>query len=189
VDTWSFQFNGYRDETGWYYRAAYKASAVRSPKLAISETFRDAYFVRGKPATYHGLAILAGRVWYEKYNGATKWTRKGASAKTLEQNAASTNPYNTLAKVLAIHAVALVAPGHYRVTCPASQANAFLTGDFGETAKNLTQNGIKTVTINFWVDSLGRPVKDTVTGQSSDVRLSATETFTKYNAPLTITAP
>jgi hypothetical protein len=189
VDTWSFQLNGYGNSAGWYYRSWYTAAAVRSPALAISETFHEAYFVKGKPKSDGSSEILAGGTWYEKENGASKWTAKKATASNLAQNEAEVNPYDTLAKVLAIPGAALVGPGHYRVTCTPSQANAYLNWDFGQQAVDLTQNGIKTISINFWVDSLGRPVKDTVTGQSSDVRVSAVETFTKYNESLKIKAP
>lgn len=49
--------------------------------------------------------------------------------------------------------------------------------------------GTKTLTVAVTLDSGGRPVEITATGCSANNVFTATETFSHYNKPVTITAP
>jgi hypothetical protein len=142
----------------------------------------------GKETYYTEQQDVVNGTYYQKDN-SSNWTSYKLSPALMNVNAEQANPYYLLSMFRKIPGVALVGSGHYQVTCTASQIGAYLNWDYEQAAKVLTENGITTVTANFWLDSSGRPVKDTITGQSSHVRLSAAETFTEYNVPLAISAP
>jgi hypothetical protein len=190
TDTVSLQLNGYGPAAGWYFHELYVTYIVRTPELAehLVDQTSGSSGTNGKPFDSISQAYIVNGLYYAK-NTAGAWTNSRMSATNLTASENGADPYYSLAKFLAIPGVKLVGPGHYQVTCTTSQLSAFFSWEYAEPTLILTENGVKTATASFWLDSSGRPVKDTISGQSSHVRLSAVETFTKYNEPLTITAP
>jgi hypothetical protein len=191
MDTVSLQLNGYSSgEAGWYFHELYLTSIVRSPGFAEQGTDRDSGSDNGsgKPFSSVSQSYTVNGIYYRQ-NAAGKWSGSKMSPADLKGVENGADPYYSLAKFRAIPGVALVGPGHYRVTCTVGRFGSFFSWEYAEPASILTDNGIKSATLNFWLDSSGRPVKDTITGQSASVRLSAFETFTNYNKPLTIKAP
>jgi hypothetical protein len=70
----------------------------------------------------------------------------------------------------------------------AAQVNAFLQFFYGTLPNMLAADKIATVTIGFWTNSTGWPVKVSTTDQSAIVHLAIGETLT-YNQRMSITAP
>jgi hypothetical protein len=191
TDTVSLQLNGYSSAAaGWYFHELYLTSIVRSPGLAEHGTDRDSGSDNGSGKPYNSVSqnYTVNGVYYRQ-NAAGKWAGSKLSAAELKGIENGADPYYSLAKFRSIPGVALVGPGHYQVTCTVSRFGSFFAWEYSEPTSILTDNGIKSATLNFWLDSSGRPVKDTITGQGANVRLSGAETFTDYNKPLTIKAP
>lgn len=189
-DQESFNLTGLGKYAGWYDRLNGPEQVVLSPHLAFSETFAQAYFSSSdKPV--HGtwsFLILSGRTYY-KGIGASTWKISKLSAAQTRHWQQQLNPYNSAAKFDAIRGVTRVGPGHYQVTATPAQAGAFLEYEYYLFASDLTDTGIKSVTVSLWLDSTGRPARFTVTARSSEENVNISETFTHYNQPMTIKAP
>jgi hypothetical protein len=94
-----------------------------------------------------------------------------------------------LTKFKALRGVHRVAAQHYRVTGTYAQTGSFLAWEYALTASEAKDSNLKSFTINFWVDSSGRPTRITVASQSPTLKLSITETFGHYNKPVVIRVP
>ena len=186
VDNTSIRFSG----IDWYSRDYYDYRIVRTPRLAECGVHGFASSAHpGESIAGHGDVCVVNGTYYSGLFGHHNWTSTKLSAADQKEDGESADPYYTLAMFLKIPGVAVASPGHYQVTCAVGQISAFLNWDYGVTKSALAKYGIASVTASFWLNSSGRPVKDTITGQSSHTRLSAVETFTKYNDPLIVKAP
>jgi hypothetical protein len=115
-----------------------------------------------------------------------------ACAFSLNANAVAKAPirtYVSLAMFSKLPGVRRVSPGHYSVTGPLAKISPFVRHEFSLSANPFAGTGTKTLTVTVVLDSGGRPVKITASGRSASNVFTATETFSHYNKPVTITAP
>lgn len=106
-------------------------------------------------------------------------------------SAASIKTYDTFVraaksiKVIGHETVAGVGTTHYTVVVDVSKLPS--TSAFNKQA--LAASGIKTIPVDLWIDNQGRPVKVAEKLNVQGKSLNVTGTITKYNQPVTITAP
>lgn len=181
--------NGVGAGHGWYSHSTEVADVVLTPQLAVRDITTSAVGTTGKPnvAVEH-LYIVNGNS-YTKAAGATKYTEKILTAAALASAADQFSPYFIEAKFDVIGGIELVGTRHYHVAGSGAKFDAFLDAAFGVTGKTLTRYAIGEITVDFWVNASGQPVKITVAGASPTDPLTASETFTSYNQSLNISAP
>jgi hypothetical protein len=178
----------------WYSLITGSKQVVLSPQLAMtsieSNTFANG---GGRGARAQQYAIVGKRFFTRggvfAGDGDDEWSFMTLSASGLNSYRQELDPYVTLEKFKALQGIQQISATHYTVTGTVAQISPFTSWEFGLAAINWTVAGIKTVTVSFWLDSSGRPVKITAAGQSSFEIRTASETFGNYNKPLTITAP
>jgi hypothetical protein len=186
----SFNLVGIGGDAGWYRHLSSNWQVVLSPHLAMEETFKDAYFGVGNKLIHeYGTFYLVSGRFYNRKDGARKWTVRKASEAEIRAYEQTANPYNGEAKFDATRGGTRVGPGHYQVTGTPRQVGAFLSFEYGLPVQALIDMSVRLVTIGLWLDGSGRPVKFAVTAHSPRENVNITETFTDYNKPLTIKAP
>jgi hypothetical protein len=177
-------YTGIGRDAGWYYHDSQQAKVVLTPAYEQDGTDQWA----GSQATPGSARdIVVGGVSY--YNSGSGWKSVKLTAANLSVWRQHSDPNVSEAKFRAVKGVHWVGTRHYRVAGGYAQVGSFLAWEYFLGSKSLSSNQIKGVTIDLWNDPAGRPVKISVYGSSSIVRLSITETFFNYNQPVTITAP
>jgi hypothetical protein len=180
-------FKGIGADKGIFTLTTGTERVVLSPHLAYKTYSYNEY-------TYHGLnksvvqQVLIGNHTYTR-NGGGSWAEQKVSAATRASDAHDLDLYVTRQKFDALRGVHRVSAAEFTVTGTFAQIEPFLSFEFQLTAQDFQGTGIRTLTVRFWVDSSGRPVKIDVAGHSSNTDYTTVETFGHYNEPQTISAP
>lgn len=179
-----------KDPGGCEYVISDQNATILKPSYEFQDTYRWSYPTTTGRSYNHVLSYLVGRSFYTSASDAPTWKVTHETAATIASWAAQGGPGAELAAFRAIPSVLLVGTRHYRVTCTVARAKAFFSTAYGnDSFAQFKGTGIKSLTINVWVDSAGRLTKESVTGQSPTWAIAATETFTNYNKMLTVKAP
>jgi hypothetical protein len=174
---------------GWYSHSAVRTEAVLTPQLEVMAITSTAIGDKGKPKVAVAHLVIINGNSYTKPSGASGYTEDPLTSAALATAADQVNPYFIEAKFNAIGGVKLVGTRHYQTVGAGTQVRAFLTAAFGLTGAALTGYEIGETTIDLWVNASGQPINITVTGQSPIDPMTASETFTSYNQPVTIYPP
>jgi hypothetical protein len=186
----NFNLTGLGRDAGWYYRGTSSQVTSLSGRLARSGSTHEKYFnSHDKLQTVTEDDYIVDGRYYVKSANAKTWTTTKATAAEQREDARALDPYDVEALFNAIPGVRLVATGHYRVTGTPAQVGSFLNYEYGITAKDLTEAGIKSVTVNLFAGPAGRPLEFSVSAHSSLESVAITEKFFDYNKPVSIKAP
>lgn len=184
----SLEFRGVGSQQGFYSKQWGGSEVALSPRLAMDGTENTSYRLNGVVHNNSGHAVIVGNRYYLRKNGGA-WAASTLSAKALAALAREQDPYTSLAKFDQLPGVRRVSPGHYSVTGPFAKISPFVRYEFQLASNAFAGTGTKTLTVTMTLDSGGRPVKITASGRSANNVFTATETFSHYNKPVTITAP
>ncbi|MBV9447455.1 MAG: hypothetical protein JO345_16355 [Streptosporangiaceae bacterium] len=178
---------GVGSQQGWFTSQAYTEGVVLAPHVALTEkTVFDYGWNDHHRSTQ--LYYIVGTRSYTK-NGNGPWSVQRLSSSALRGAAQSLNPYQTQKEFLALPGVMRASGTRYQVTGNYAQVGSFLLWAFSLPQVSFGGTNLKVFTISFWDGSHGRPAKIAVSARSATFAFTATETFTSYNKPLTITAP
>ena len=180
-------FTGIGSNKGYSSATSGSEKVVLGPRLVVAADWRDAYELHGAHSSSGQVDIIGDRKYVR--NGNSQWTASTLSARALRSWTGDLNPYATLAKFDALHGARRTGTGHFQVTGTYKQVGSFVVFEFGLTADSFKGSGIETLTISMTLDSSGRPVRITAVGRSSTTAFTATETFARYNKPVTIDVP
>jgi hypothetical protein len=158
-----------------------------SPHLAYSASGFNEYTYKGLHKDSSWQALVGDHTYTR--NGGGQWKEQAVSATAVAADARQLNPYLAEQKFDALPGVHRVSATESTLTGTFAQIEPFISFEYSLTAANFQGSDIKTLTVDFWVDRSGRPVKITVAGQSSNTDYTTVETFGSYNNPQTITAP
>jgi hypothetical protein len=181
--------NGFGNKTDWYYHWTGSAKAEFQPHFAYYWT-NHFYWQQGPSSWESGKStffVVGDHQYEEGVNG--HWMVGTLPQSTLQKYAKEYNPDYGLNYFYSTPGVTKVGPGHYQATCTIAQAKAFWVNYLDVEYSWLADYGFKTVAINLWTDSSRRPLTITVSGRSSDIRLSYRATLSDYNKPLVIKSP
>src|SRR5581483_1024024 len=184
----SLSFTGIGSARGFYSKEWGGEKAALSPRLALAGNRHTSYRLQGVVHNASSLFDIVGdRTYSRKNNGS--WVTGTLTAKALASDARALNPETSLAQFDKLPGVHRVSPGHYSVTGPFAKISPFVRHEFGLAANAFAGSGTRTLTVTATLDSGGRPVRFTASGRSANNVFTATETFSHYNKPVTITAP
>jgi hypothetical protein len=181
-------FTGIGPVKGFYSREWGGEKVALSPRLAVASNVRTSFRLQGVVHNASRLFDIVGNHTYTKANNG-RWVTGTLSAKALASDERAADPYVSLALFGKLPGVRRVSPGHYSVTGPFAKISPFVRYEFGLASNAFAGTGTKTLTVTAVLDSGGRPVKFTASGRSANNVFTATETFSHYNKPVTITAP
>ena len=184
----SLSFTGIGPVKGFYFKEWGGEKVALSPRLAVASNVRTSFRLQGVVHNASRLFDIVGNHTYTKANNG-RWVTGTLSAKALASDERAANPYVSLALFGRLPGVRRVSPGHYSVTGPFAKISPFVRYEFGLASNAFAGTGTKTLTVTAVLDSGGRPVAFTASGRSANNVFAATETFSHYNKPVTITAP
>jgi hypothetical protein len=182
----TISFTGVGAQRGFSSVLTETEKVILGPHLASASSWHDVIQLKVPNVSSGETVVIGGRLYTRIGN---RWGVKLLTAKQLSAYAAKANPYVLLAKFRALGGIRPVAPRHFLVTGTYAQVGSFLAWEFGLNARSFSGTGLKAFRIQFWVDANGRPVRTSVTGQSSTTGFQAGEVFTGYNKPVVIKAP
>ena len=159
-----------------------------SPRLAAAQNLHTSYRLRGVVHNVSSWFVIVGNHTYLKKNTGL-WVTGILTAKGLTADEQALSPYVTLAHFDKLPGIRRVSPGHYSVTGPFAKISPFVRDEFGLASNAFAGTATKTLTVTMVLDSGGRPVAITASGRSANNVFTATETFSHYNKPVTITVP
>jgi hypothetical protein len=188
VEAQQFDLDGFGGKTDWYYHQEASGRFEFQPHFAYYMT-NHFYWQQG-PSSWEsgqGTFYVVGDHMYERANG--RWLAGTLPQSILRKYAREYNPNYGLNDFYSTPGVTRAGPGHYQTTCTIAQAKTFWVDYLSEQYSWLADYGFRTVTVSLWTNSSGWPLAITVSGRSSDVRLSYRLTLSGYNKPLVIKAP
>jgi hypothetical protein len=179
-------WTGLGADAGNYSRSWENQRVELSPHLALTYNWHLTTVTTGVHSSSGQTVVVGGRDYTRTGNGP--WTSKTLTPQRIRTYEYGMDPDVTRAKIDALPGITRVAAGHYRVTGTYAKVGSFLAF-YDMSASYFEGSDIKTFTIDLWVDSSGRPVKDAVAGRSAIWAFSLVETFANYNKPVVIRAP
>lgn len=184
----SLSFTGIGSAKGFYSKEWGGEKVALSPRLAVATNVRTSFRLQGVVHNASKLFVIVGNHTYVKADNG-RWVTGTLSAKARATDERAADPYVTLAQFGKLPGVRRVSPGHYSVTGPFAKISPFVRYEFGLASDAFAGTGTKTLTVTVTLDSGGRPVEITAAGRSANNVFTATETFSHYNKPVTITVP
>jgi len=184
----SLEFRGIGSQQGFYSKQWGGSNVALSPRLALDGTESTSYRLNGVVHNNSSHGVIVGNRSFLKQNRGA-WVTSTLSAKALAAQARAQDPYTSLARFDKLSGVRRVSAGHYSVTGPFAKISPFVRYEFQLAPDAFAGTGTKTLTVTMTLDSGGRPVRFTASGRSANNVFTATETFSHYNKPVTITAP
>jgi hypothetical protein len=184
----SISFTGIGKDQGFFSNERGGERAALSPRLALASTSRTSNRIDGKVHNASSRFDIVGNHTYVK-QGSGRWVVGPLTTKARAHDERALNPNVSLGMFGKLPGVHRVSPGHYSVTGPFAKISPFVRYEFGLAANAFAGTGTKKLTVTAVLDSGGRPVKFTASGRSANNVFTATETFSHYNKPVTITAP
>jgi hypothetical protein len=184
----SLSFTGIGSAKGFYSKEWGGEKVALSPQLAVATNVHTSFRLQGVVHNASRLFDIVGNHTYTKANNG-RWVTGTLTAKARASDERAADPYVTLNLFSKLPGVRRVSPGHYSVTGPFAKISPFVRYEFGLAPDAFAGTSTKTLTVTVTLDSGGRPVGITAAGRSANNVFTATETFSHYNNPVTITAP
>ena len=191
VQQLQYNFDGIGSQKGWYHHWAETFKAQIAPRLAWYDSFTSVTVPApgGPVESSRSIEDMVDGRLYDKTDGY-RWTVHALSPAQIKSDTAIASPYWKIGTLYAIPGIALVGPRHYHVTCSLTQIKNFWVSYIGFGYSQLAGgHDVKTVTLDFWFDSAGRPATIIVTGQGSLYRMSYRITYRQYNGPVVVHRP
>jgi hypothetical protein len=188
VETDTVSFRGFGHQKGWSAGEALTHKAVLSPKFGEEVTGHWSNTYRHQAGRWHYVLAKGATTAYRSDDGGP-WKAFSFTPAQLAQTRAQNDPMHIPPLMFKLHVAHHVGKGHWRATGTLNQLKPLINGELPVTTVTFAAHGYKKLTIDLWLDSRGRPTGITATGTARSERVRVTESFTRYDKPITITAP